>query len=425
MALGVVAALLFTLVDTFFVGQLGTRELAAMTFTFPVTFTLMSVFMGLGVGSASVIARALGQGDFEQMRRLATDAIVLSALSCILLSSLGYIFMSPIFRLMGAEADLIPRVEEYMRIWFPGTVLLAIPMMANSSIRGTGDTLTPGIVMSVAGVVNIILDPLLIFGLGPFPRLELEGAAIASVISWVFAMIAALWITGKREKLLVLPIFSPRLSLESWKKILYIGLPAASTNVLAPLSVAVLTGMTARYGSMTVAAFGVAGRLEAFSMTGIMALSAAVAPMIGVNFGARNFERIREILGVGRRFALLWGLGVAVLFFLLAEPLARAFDKDPRVNEVTVLYLRMVPLSYAFFALSQLITSCLNALHRPLHSAGLNLLRLFLLMLPLALLFSQYMNVAGIFLGMALANVLTGVLSAFLLAGTLRYMDVS
>ena len=307
MAFGIMAIILFTVVDTFYIGQLGAEPLAAMGFTFPISYIVMSIAMGLSVGTSSTIARAIGQGHQRKVQRLATDGLGLAFLIVTCFSLIGLTNLNTIFSLIGAEGEILELISDYMIPWCLGVGLLVIPMVGNGAIRATGDAKTPAIIMTIAGLVNIILDPFLIFGIGPFPRLELRGAALATVVSWGVTFTASLWILGKREGMIRLPVFDLKRSFDSWKQILYIGIPAAGTNVMEPLSMAVITRMISEYGEEAVAALGVGGRLEALSLIGLWGLSMAMTPFVGQNFGAGNYDRIRAALRFGSRFSLIWG----------------------------------------------------------------------------------------------------------------------
>ena len=206
-----------------------------MGFTFPISFIVMSVAMRFGIGASSTISRAIGEGHPEKVRRLTTDAIGLAIIIVTCFAMIGLTNLQRIFSLMGADEEILNLISDYMILWFLGVGLLGIPIVSNGAIRATGDTKSPALIMIIAGLLNIVWDPFLIFGIGSFPRLELRGAAFATVISWSVTFAATLWILGKREKIICLPIFDLKQSLQSWKQILYISAPAAGTNALEPL----------------------------------------------------------------------------------------------------------------------------------------------------------------------------------------------
>ena len=194
MIFGLVSILLINLVDTFYISLIGVRELVAISFTFPVTFTLMSFSFGIGIGASAVISRAIGEGDHHRVQRLTTDSLLLVALIILCVAGISFISLRSIFTLMGATDESFPLIEEYMIPWLMGVVFVVIPIVGNSAIRATGDTKTPSLIMVIAAVVNAVLDPLLIFGYGPFPELGIQGAAIATVISFISIMLAGLWV---------------------------------------------------------------------------------------------------------------------------------------------------------------------------------------------------------------------------------------
>ena len=411
MAFGIAAIILFTVVDTFYVGRLGAEQLAAMGFTFPISYIVMSIAMGLSVGTSSTIARAIGEGHQLRVQRLATDGLGLAFLIVTCFSLIGLTNLNTIFSMIGAKGEILELISDYMIPWCLGVGLLVIPMVGNGAIRATGDTKTPATIMVIAGIVNIVLDPFLIFGIGPFPRLELQGAALATVVSWGVTFTASLWILGKREGMIRLPIFDPKQTFDSWKQILHIGIPAAGTNMMEPLSMAVITRMISEYGKETVAAFGVGGRLEALSLIGIWALSMAMTPFVGQNFGAGNSDRIRGALRFGVKFSLVWGGVVFTVLYLLSGIIAPIFNDNKAVIASVILFLQIIPISYAMYGISTLVNSTFNALGKPLQASLVIILHLFVFVLPLAYLGSKVYGLKGIFVGIAVGNAAVGIIA--------------
>ncbi len=406
MAAGIVAIMFFNIVDTFWVGRLGPEALAAMGFTFPITFVLKSVTIGLGIGITATISRVLGSGDGDRVRSLTTDSLLLGLLVVAAISVSGLAGMNPLFRLLGAPPGLMGLIRSYMVPWFAGIGLLVVPMMGNSAIRATGDTKTPALIMILAGCINAVFDPFLIFGLGPFPALGLQGAAVASVCSWAVALAASTWILGWRLKMLRPRIPHPRQVWESWKPVLAIGVPAAGTNLLAPLTIGYVTRLVAEHSTRAVAGFGVATRIQSMALIGLMAMGAAMTPFIGQNFGAGSWHRIREAVRAGAIFCLAWGAGSLLILASLAPLLMGLFTRDATVIAAGVLFLRIVPLSHWAVGVGLLAGSVFNALGKPLNAAGLVILRLLGLAVPLAWLGSRLLGITGIFGALALANIL-------------------
>ncbi|PSW03557.1 MATE family efflux transporter [Photobacterium lipolyticum] len=411
MVFGMVAILMFNLVDTFFISLLGTEALAAVSFTFPVTFALNCITMGVSVGISTCVGRLLGQGKNDSAARFASHGLLLAVILMIGASSLGTVTIAPLFSLIGATPELLPIISQYMNIWYLAIPLLVIPMAGNSAIRATGDAKTPAKIMMLAGLINGILDPLLIFGYGPFPELGVKGAAIASGISWAFALINSLYILIRREKLLAWPQLA-RIR-KDWLQVMQIGTPAGLSNAMNPLSGALLMSLLAAQGTTSVAAYGAAMRIESLLVIVIMALSSALMPFIAQNLGADNPRRAFHALFITMRFAIVFQLLVFIMMVPLSWPLSSLFSQDSAVQQQIWHYLIVVPVSYGMQAVCMLLISALNAMHKPMHALVWNLLRLFVFLLPAAWLGSQLNGTKGLFIGIAVANIVSGISAYF------------
>jgi len=420
MILGIVSMVIFNLADTFFIGRLGTTELAALSFTFPVVLVVNSLAMGLGIGASAVISRATGEGNTHRVRRLTTDGLILSVLFAVLFVTAGQLTIRPLFRAMGASADILPLIETYMRIWYWGALFVVVPMMGNNAIRAAGDTLTPGLIMMVSAAMNCALDPLLIFGIGPFPRMEIAGAALSTVIARALSMGVALWVLIRRERMITLERPAWETVSRSWGQILYVGLPTAGTRIILPLGMAFVTRMVSVYGKEAVAALGVATRVEFFALAVFMALASVIGPYVGQNRGARRWNRVIRGMRLSFGFCLISGLFLGAVLALLAPNIVRLFNHDPRVVAAASLYLRRVPWAYGLEGIVVIAASALNVLNRPLYAAGLSFMQMFVLVLPLAYIGSGLLGIGGIFLAVAAAYALTGLTSRWMLFRVLR-----
>ncbi len=404
---GMLTLMSFNLVDTFFISLLGTQQLAAISFTFPVTFMVISLAIGLSIGTSAVIARALGAGNTEDAQADSLSALWLAALLVSLLAILGYVLLDPLFYLLGATPSTLVYIRDYMVIWLAGSVLLVTPMIGNAILRAAGETKIPSLVMASGGVVNAILDPILIFGLGPLPAFGMQGAALATVISWFTGFIFILyWLSVKRG--LLTHWFLPwKAWLVICRKILHIGLPAAGANMLTPIAMAVLTAIMATYGNEAVAAFGVGARLESIACLVILALSMTLPPVISQNFGASQFQRVREAYLVCCRFVLVWQALVYACLALLAYPIAALFTDNEQVATYVRWFIWIMPLAYGLQGIIILTNSSFNALHLPAKAVVLSVLRLFICYVPLAWLGGVMFGVVGVFIGCVIANLLT------------------
>ncbi|SEG49434.1 MATE family efflux transporter [Vibrio hangzhouensis] len=417
MVFGMVAILAFNLVDTFFISLLGTKALAAISFTFPVTFGVNCITMGIGMGLSTHIGRQLGQGNTDNAARFSTHGLILAVVLVTLASTFGLLTIDPLFKLLGASDDILPLIHEYMVIWYFTVPLLVIPMAGNSAIRATGDTKTPAKIMMLSGFINGLLDPLLIFGIGPFPELGIRGAAIASGIAWFGALCGSLYVLTKREKLL--GQLRPAKLWQDWLAILRIGTPSGLSTAMSPISGAILMKMLSVHGTAAVAAYGAAQRVESILILVLISLSSALTPFMSQNFGAKQPARSFAGLFLSIRFSLMFQLLIFVMMVPLSIPISALFSQEQAVRDILWHYLLVVPFSYGFQGIIMMLGSGLNALHEPNKAFMWSALRLFAFTLPAAALGSVLYGVEGMFIGVALGNVIGGVL-AYLYALSVR-----
>jgi len=408
MLVGIVAMMAFNVVDTFFIGRLGTIPLAAMTLTFPVVMVIGTFTLGLAIGAMVVVSQSIGAGDESRIRRYTTDALTLAGLCVLVLAGIGLATIEPLFRLLGATDAMMPYVRQYMLIWYPGMIFFVVPTVGNNIIRATGDTLTPSLVMLLGVAINAVLDPLLIFGWEPVPAMGVSGAAIATVVTRAMTLVVALWVLHFREHLLVTSWPGWPVVLDSWKVILRMGLPVAVSNIIIPIALGVVTRIVTRFGAEAVAGFGVATRIESFGLALVFALSSGISPFVGQNFGAGRMDRIRTGIGYAKLFCLVWGALLLVAFALFGRRLATYFDPDPAVVRAAALYLWIVSLSLGLRGVHLVVWTSLNVLGRPYDSLFLESLLAFGLWIPLALAGAHVAQVVGVYGGLSLANLLAG-----------------
>ncbi|MEE3197145.1 MAG: MATE family efflux transporter [Pseudomonadota bacterium] len=422
MAVGFVALNSFSVADTYFVSQLGTLPLAAMGFTFPVSFAMISVGLGLGIGVSSVVSRLLGSGDRDTVQRITTHALLLGVVLGVALTMLGLATIVPVFQGLGADERTLPLIREYMEIYFLCAVFAIVPMLGNFAIRATGDAMVPAIILSISAAINVILDPLLIFGLAGFPRLELRGAAIATVVANGITLLASTAILVYRERLIHVRHLRFEKLWDSWQRLLHIGLPAIATNLLTPITMGIITALVAGFGPFAVAGFGVASRVESFVLIVIFALSSSLGPFVGQNFGAGQISRVNQAVHLSNRFCVTYGLIAAVFLFVLAQPLSAFFIYYPMVIDVASAYFRVVSFTLGGFGVMMVALSSFNAFGRPMPAAVLSFAKMFLVYVPLAWLLSATLGLSGIFWANAISHLLLGVASFMWLRRELKLL---
>ncbi|MGM0607952.1 MAG: MATE family efflux transporter [Candidatus Muiribacteriota bacterium] len=411
MVFGVLSIVLFHVVDTFFVGRLGTLQLAAISYVFPVMMVVGSLSMGLGVGAGAVISKAYGKNDIKESRLISTSVFLLALILAVIISIGGLFTINPLFKMLGAGGEVLKYIHDYMFIWYIGLIFKVVPMITNNLIRAIGDTKSPALIMTVAGLLNMVLDPVFIFGFWVIPAMGIKGAALATVLSRVITLFVALYILIIREKLIIFQ-YIPLIKIwNSWKQILYIGIPETFTRVVMPFATGVITRMLSVYGPQAVAGFGVASRLEFFALIPIYSVVSVTPPFIGQNLGACNFNRIKEYIKVSRIFSIVCSIISFFIFYLTGEKLVGLFNPDPEVIRIGYNYLLIVSAGYGFYGIVMVTSSALNVFNKPFIASFLNILQMILLYIPLAYIISYFLGINGIFASRFLAFLITSLIS--------------
>ena len=425
MSWGIFSIIGFNLADTYFIGNLGKQELAAISLTFPVVTFFASIALGVATAGSSLISRSLGEGNQEKVRRYTSDMMTFALLLVLVFVFVGFSSMDEIFTLLGAGPELLPLIKEYMSVWYSGMIFVALPMAGNGAIRAQGDTKTASLIMMVAALTNIILDPIMIFGWGPIPAMGIKGAAWATVIARAFTMVASLYVL--RFKYNMLEFKPPKIkdAIDSWREILFIGLPAAGSNMVTPLSLSIVTAIIARISDESMAAFGVVSRVESFALIFILAVSSSMGPIVGQNFGAQKIKRIQTALNSSVMIALLWSGFMAFALSNLGGWIMPLFNSDPHVVEIGLLYFQIVPISFGFLGMRLIACASYNAIGKPFSSTMLVLFNLVVLYLPLVYFGSREYGMKGVFYAGAFSNLITGLISFYLIRSTIKSHDIA
>jgi len=420
MVLALFALMGFNLADTWFVAQLGAPQLAAMSFTFPVVLTLTAVGIGLMAGTSAVLARHIGAGDERQVKRLAWDALALSDALGLMLAVLGLATIEPLFRILGASPDILVLIERYMRIWYLNLPIILPSMAAVGAIRATGDSAGQSAILVSASLANLILDPLLIFGLAGFPYLGIEGAATASLVARILALAPGYYVFQIRHGLGDAGMPRAHELRHSATALAAVAIPAAGTNAIIPLATGVVTALIAKEGGTAVAGFGAGTRIEGMSLILFYALSAVIGPIVGQNLGAGRARRSHSAVISSVRFCLLAGAVITASLWVLAAPLAGLFSAEPAVIAIGVSYLRIMPLGFGPEGCVMVVNAAFNAAARPLLATAISLARVFVLQIPLALVGWWLGGISGIFFGLLAGNILAALLAMAMWSKTMK-----
>ncbi|MGB5332214.1 MAG: MATE family efflux transporter [Woeseiaceae bacterium] len=409
MLLGITTMMGQSFIDAWFLGRVGDRALAAYSFGFPILMIVTSVAIGLGAGTSSVVARAIGAEDHSRAKRLVTDSLILSFLITASVCVIGILTIEPLFRLLGAPDDMIPMIRSFMIILYSGVSFVVVGMVGMSSMRATGDTRLPSKLMIAGAILNVILDPIFIFGFGPIPAMGLNGAATAGLLARGTIFFGTLYLL--LYKLDMVSFKKPELPelKKSWIDILHVGLPAAGTNAIVPVGLAVITAMIARFGPEAVAGFGVASRIESLVLVLYYALSAVIGPFVGQNLSAGKEDRIQLSLRLCASFCISSGLVVAVILALLSGFLPTLFSDSEAVVSVTRQFLWIAPISYGAYGIVMVVNAAFNGLGNPMPGVIISVTRIVVLYVPLAVLGMRLYGITGIFAAYAVANILSGI----------------
>jgi putative MATE family efflux protein len=411
---GTFAMMVFNLTDTFFVSRLGTEELAAMGFTFPVVMVVGSLAMGFSAGASSITSRALGARNRALASRTISDGLVLTIVGTIVVSLLGLMTVTPVFSMLGAEGRALELVSGYMQLWYLGAVFAILPPVSDGCLRAAGDMVRPVLVMIACAILNVALDPILIFGLGPIPAMGIEGAAIATIIARGLGASASLLILNYKYRLIDWEWPQFKHLLHSWKNIIALGVPAALTQVLVPLAQGYYIRLAATVGGVqAVAAMATGTRIESIVFMVSMSFGAAIVPFVGHNYGANALDRVQETRRISNRFAFIY----AGVTFLLMLPSARWisswFSDDAVVVDLSVTYLLIAVLGHTGLHISNWSSQILNVIGKPRPVLFISLSRVFLFIMPLTYLGIVCFDFTGLVAGLALANLLGGGLAFY------------
>ena len=403
----------YNIANTYYLSELGTDPLAVMGYVFPVTMLVASLFMGMAVGVATPMAQAIGRGDRALAVQIATAGVLLLTLVSVACGYLGIRFMNQTFSLYGAKPELLPLIAEYMEIWYAGCFTVALMMLGNHLLIGSGNPIYAGTLMLFGMTLNVLLDYWFIFGAGPIPAMGIRGAALGTVISQGAAAFLSLAVQQFHRHMISLPILRHwRQVLSAWRIILGMTMSLVIGYLLVPLGNNVILWVVSQFGKEAVAAVATVGRFETVALMIPMSLGMSLTSVVAQNFGAGCYERIRTAMKFSVSFVLVLEFGIAILAYLFAAPLTSIFTEDPEVARIMILHLQIVSFGYGMTELHRYSCFFLTGCSHPRLATWANVVRVGLL-------------IGGAWYGAAWAGI-TGMfcarLGTDLLAGTLNIL---
>jgi putative MATE family efflux protein len=395
----------YNLADTFWIGQYETAALAAISFAFPMVFFIISLGMGLAVAGSILVAQHTGAGRTAEAEYAASQTVGFAAVASVLIGAVAYVFVGDALALLGAAPDVLPLATAYMEIISLGVFFMFGFFVFISLMRGYGDTITPMLVMLGTVALNVVLDPLLIFGWGPFPQWGIEGAAIATVFSRGLALVVGLWImlSGRRGVRIRPRDVVP--DLDYGRRLVRLGVPASVEGTGQALTANLLMFIVGTFATPVVAAFGIGVRVFSVIFLPAIAVSRGVETMAGQNVGAGKPDRAARTAGVAARTTFVILAAAGAVTFLFADPIVDLFTTDATVVAAGGTFLRYVAPSFGFIGIMRSYNGGFRGAGRTLTAAVIAVFMLGGIRIPVAWIASRAVGPPGIWVSFLVSNV--------------------
>jgi len=374
---------IFGIMDAYFVSRLGKEAQATIALTESVMTLLYAVGIGVSMATTAMVARRVGEGEFEDAREAAFQSLLLGVLIAVPIGLVGFVFAEDIFVLMGAEDAVIAVGTGNLRVMLAGNATLVLLFLGNAVFRGAGNPAMALYVLVAANGINIILDPCLIFGLGPFPELGVTGAAVATNIGRGIGVCLQLYLLFRTDHLIRLRRRHIRINIEVMRRILFLSMGGIIQFVIATTSWIFLVRYVAAFGSEAVAGYGIAIRIMIFMLLPAWGISNAAATLVGQNLGAGQVDRASRSVWMTGAYNMVFLLVVMIVFLTLGQSLIDIFTDDPAVLAEGALCLRVVSYGFVFYALGMVLTQSFNGSGDTWTPTGIKLVCYWMIQIPL------------------------------------------
>ena len=417
----------FAVVDIFYVGKLGASAVATVGLTETYMFLLYSIAMGLSMAVTAIVARRIGEKDGATAGITATQSIVISLLASIPFTVAGIFFARDLLALMGADPWTLNNGYRYAQWMLGGNAVIVLLFVLNAVFRGAGDAAVAMRVLWLANGINMVLDPILIFGWGPFPRLGIEGAAIATNVGRGFAVLMQLWLLFRGSK--HIRVYRSQLFLD-WHAIA--GILRTSLGGIGQM----IVGMTAwiflmrilsEFGSQTVAGATITLRLIMFTLMPAWGMSNAVATLVGQNLGAGKPDRAERSVWVVGFWNMAFLIGVSICFLTFSESLIGIFSQDRRVVAVGAEWLRILSYSYFIYGWWMVASQAFNGAGDTMTPTKINLVFFWMIQIPLSYFLANTLGFqhSGVFWGTMISETAVGAFTLWLFTrGRWKEMEI-
>jgi putative MATE family efflux protein len=411
MVLEMVMESAFAITDAYFVSRLGVNAVATVGFTEALIMIVFDIGLGLAVGTTAMVARRIGEKDRDGARVAAAQAILVGIGASIVIAVPGVVFAGDLLRLMGGSPELVAIGTGYTKVMFGGCVTLMMLFLINAVFRGAGDAAIAMRVLWLANGLNIVLDPCLIFGLGPFPELGVTGAAVATTIGRGVGVAYQLWILFRGGSRIRLTLHDIRLNLRVMLRLLRVSVGGILQILIATSSWVVLVWLVGRFGSAAVAGYTIAIRIVIFTILPAWGLANAAATLVGQNLGAGQPDRAETSAWRAARYNFVFLVAVAAVFITFAAPLIRIFSTDAAVVAYGVACLRWVSYGYGFYAYGMVIVQSFNGSGDTTTPTVINTFCYWMFQLPMAWLLATRtgLGATGVLIAITVAESMVSV----------------
>ncbi len=401
----------YNLTDAFWVGQISSDALAAIGFGFPLVLVFMSVGMGISVAGTVLVAQHEGNDNKEMVDYSASQTLAFNLIISVVLGASGLLLAEGLLGFYGASETVLNLALSYLRIIFMGIIFMFGFGAFIALLRGYGDTKTPMFLMLFSIGLNVVLDPVLIFGWGPFPAMGIEGAAIATIFSRGVAFVIGFIILASGWKGIKVEISEMVPDPSFFKRISKLGAPAMIGTTGRMISINAVVAIVGRFSDIVMAGYTVGVRIISAIFLTAMAIGRGVTTMTGQNLGANKIDRAGEIPAVGAKYTFVLYTLLGVGIFLSSEAIVSFFTGDPEAVRIGGEFLRYVALTLGFLGITQSLAGGIRGAGKTHIAAIILVLPLAAVRVPVALLLSRFMGTTGIWLAFPISNISGGIIA--------------
>jgi putative MATE family efflux protein len=402
---------LYNIVDTIWIARLGHEAIAALTIVVPYQILFYAIGGGTGIGVSALVARRFGERNIEASNHIAGQIFFISAFWGFLFMMVAVSFADRLLPIMGATPDIMTYSKQYLIITSYGAPLMILGIIVSSLIRGSGDAVKPMVIMISGAVINIILDPFLILGLGSFPEMGVRGAAWATFIAQFCAAGLALFYFFAHKTSFRIKASYIRPDWSIIKDIYRVGAPTAAFQVTESLVFMLLNTVVSSFGSVAIAAMGIVMRVSDFAFMPILGVSHGLLPIIGFCFGAGNYRRLWQALKQATGGISVLLLLVTILIEIFTPQLIGIFSNEPALLSTAIKAMRISVISISLMGFNILATTVFQGLGRGKTALFLSLIKQFIVFVPMIYLCRYLWGLTGVWISWPITDTLSAVVS--------------